>query len=168
MQKSLGNNKEYTETAYKRLCKTLGIAWRVIPKQHHDELASTAGGLVESGRFASRPSPAPSGGQGGISPDGLLAMYRHMGIECLARDIATLGIPRDTAEEQVASVHLTVQHLVALEAKMKVCLLMGPDHPLGDFCNESQASQEINKQLSQEAMTAKVSAAVCGGGSASA
>ena len=57
---------------------------------------------------------------GGISADGLLAMYEHMGLDCLARDMKALGIPRDTAEQQLASVRHTVQHLTALEAKVKV------------------------------------------------
>lgn len=57
---------------------------------------------------------------GGISADGLLAMYAHMGLDCLARDMKALGIPRDTAEQQLASVRHTVQHLTALEAKVKV------------------------------------------------
>ena len=56
----------------------------------------------------------------GIGAEGLLAMYRHMGLDCLARDMQRLGIPTDCAQEQLLLLRRSVRHLHKLEAKVKV------------------------------------------------
>jgi hypothetical protein len=108
MQRALGNNATYDESAYRNLCKALKIKWVALP----GNAAGTPGGLVDS-RRVSRTAQ-------GINAEGLLEMYRRMGFECLLRDMSMLGIPQDKAKEQLESLRRTVKHLEKLEAKTKV------------------------------------------------
>lgn len=115
LQRAVGNDTVYTAAAYRKLCKMLSIPWR-SSSSASTPYAGASDGLVDSGRFVDSSKAAVSG----ISPDGLLSLYRHMGLECLVRDMRTLGIPPDKARQQLESLRRTVRHLTTLEAKVKV------------------------------------------------
>jgi hypothetical protein len=110
MQRAVGNNASYDEGAYKNLCKALNIKWVVLSQASGGGIG-TPGGLVDSHRVSKSAQ--------GITAEGLLEMYRHMGFECLLRDMGVLGIPQDKAKEQLESLRRTVRHLEKLEAKTK-------------------------------------------------
>ncbi len=51
--------------------------------------------------------------------DGLLKLYNHMGVATLSTDMATLGIPAEGTQQQLAALRSAVRHLRDLEAKLK-------------------------------------------------
>lgn len=122
-QKSVGNEAVYTETAYKALCTVVGIVWNTStnvssPLKRFQSLSvhdNEDDGLVQSTRL-----PTPDTKRSGITVDGLLALYRHMGLECLVKDMKTLKISPVKAQEQLESLRRTARHLTKLEAKVKV------------------------------------------------
>ena len=137
MQKAVGNDAKYSTAAYKNMCKVLNIPWRTAAVQPTPaSLLSvdtgnadvSVSGLVDSARFAKRH---------GIAVEGLMAMYTHMGLDCLKRDMRTLGIAPENTDAQLESLRRTVKHLKVLEGKVK-------------------ASNELHRQLRDQALASKV------------
>jgi hypothetical protein len=80
------------------------------PSLSASERAHTPRGVSGGDAWSSR---------GGISVDGLLKLYNHMGVATLSTDMATLGIPAEGTQQQLAALRSAVRHLRDLEAKLK-------------------------------------------------
>ncbi len=61
----------------------------------------------------------------GMGVDGLLKLYNDMGVSTLSRDMATLGIPAEGTQQQLAALRSAVRHLRDVEPKVTTTVAGG-------------------------------------------
>lgn len=143
MQGALHNPERYTQRQFREVCTKNGAEWRDLPH---------ASPVVGS-RSPRKGSPRRRRPRGGITCQGLFTLYQKMGMAALQKDMGTLHIPAETAEEQLAMMRRAVSHLKALETRVKVRLscrrLCAPTY-LQDHRSASPPST-LDRQLTLQA-----------------
>lgn len=126
LQKAVGNSSKYTGTQYRALCTAVGAEW--VPT-----LVPGRSNVLSHGLTAA----------------GLETLYRHMGIDALARDLEVLGIPPESASEQLQQLRRTMDHLQALEQRVRGA--NAQQQELEDKLHASQSKQEaLSAQVATE------------------